>query len=115
MQSFLTAFFLFESIYKKNIETMIRINSIPLGLGNVFESRKMYYRNDPCDDYNPSIVDENLSLTNDIIPISGTPNLTCGPEIEPSRPGVAFCENTGNVYYFPVIHIQPPIEFLDPS
>ena len=92
---------------------MRNFNFKPLGLGNTFENRKMYLDN-PCYGYNPSIVDENLSLTNDIIPISNMPNLTCGPEIEPSRPGVAYCENNGKLYYFPVIHIQQPIEFLDP-
>ena len=84
-------------------------NFKPLGLGNAFENRKMYIE-DPCYGFQPSYTDDHLSSTNDVFP----PNYdeSCGPMEVPSRPGVAFCENTGNVYYFPTS--QQPIEIQDP-
>lgn len=67
-------------------------NFKPLGLGNAFENRKMYIT-DPCLGFQPLYTDNHLSLTNDFS--------YCGPIEVPSCPGVAFCKNTGNLYYFP--------------
>ena len=75
---------------------MIRINSIPLGLGNVFENRKMYYIVAPCNGYNPTQGSNNLEL-------SESWNSDCGsPKVEPVRPGVAYTADGENVFYYPL-------------
>lgn len=75
---------------------MIHIFNKPLGLGNMYENRKMYYETSPCFGKNPTAhANKCLVLTNSfgggcLIPMDlGDRRL----------PNVVYCEDTNAVHY----------------
>lgn len=76
---------------------MIHIFNKPLGLGNVYENRKMYYESAPCFGKNPTVhANKCLVLTNSFGDGCLRPMDLCDPNL----PGVMYCEDTNIVHYY---------------
>lgn len=75
---------------------MIHIFNKPLGLGNMYENRKMYYETSPCFGKNPTEhANKCLVLTNSF----GNDCLEPMDLGDEGLPNVIYCEDINTVYY----------------
>lgn len=87
---------------------MRNFNFKPLGLGNVFESRKLYYvtEDGPCMGSIDSVVNENSCLCLTEEDNNGCP-LTIPKDDGFNYAGVSYCEDSQIVRYYPKKTLAP--------